>query len=223
MGQAAGRSRPLSAARQAGFDRQAAGRRPDCAGRPGQGRDRRRPGDGQDGRAQRRLHPYRLADHRAGGLEARRSGQLSAALRRHRHRRHHPDRSDQRRVHDARGQSAAHLGAAQFRRQASGHGARPRQCPCAGDRDADHLRQPDRRDHRHDQDAGDIRQSERGPVPEPVRQRPPSGRHHDRRDARPQRGDPARRVGQFRLSPQRRFDGLQARRRHSDRATASTP
>ena len=37
-----------------------------CAGRPGQGGDRRRPGDGQDGRAQRRLHPYRLAGHRQG-------------------------------------------------------------------------------------------------------------------------------------------------------------
>ena len=55
-----------------------------------------------------------------GGPEARRSWQLSAALRRHRHRRHHANRSDQRRVHDAREQFAAHRGAAQFRRQASG-------------------------------------------------------------------------------------------------------
>ena len=78
---------------------------------------------GQDGRAQRRLHPYRFAGHRQGGAEARRSGKLSATLRRQRHRRHHPDRSDQRRLHDAREQLAAHLGAAQCRRQASRHGA----------------------------------------------------------------------------------------------------
>ena len=107
----------------------AAGRRPGGAGRAGQGRDRHRSGDGQDGRAQRRLHPYCLAGHRTSGPEAGRPRQLSAALRRHRHRRHHPDRPDQRRVHDAGGQSAAHLRAAQFRRRAQGHGARPRQCP----------------------------------------------------------------------------------------------
>ena len=63
----------------------------------------------------------------------------------------------------------------------------------AGDRHAHHLRQPDRRDHRHDQDALDVRQSQGRPVPEPVRQRPPSGRHDDRRDACAQCGDPARR------------------------------
>ena len=119
LGQAQGDLTRYQAARQAGFDRQAAGRRPGGAGRAGQGRDRHRPGDGQDGPAQRRLHPYRLAGHRTGGPEAGRPRQLSAALRRHRHRRHHPDRSDQRRVHDAGGQSAAHLGAAQFRRRSS--------------------------------------------------------------------------------------------------------
>ena len=48
------------------FDRHAAGLRPDCAGRPGQGGDRRRPGVGQDGGAQRRLHPHRFAGHRPG-------------------------------------------------------------------------------------------------------------------------------------------------------------
>ena len=32
-------------------------------------------------------------------------------------------------------------------------------------RNADDLRQPDRHHHRHDQDAGDVRQSQRGPVP----------------------------------------------------------
>ena len=69
-----------------------------------------------------------------------------------------------------------------IRRQASGYGARPRQCPRVGYRNADHLRQPDRRDHRHHQDAGHLRQPRRGPVPQPVRQRPPSGRHHDRSD-----------------------------------------
>ena len=47
----------------------------------------------------------------------------------------------------------------------------------AGDRDADHLRQPDRRHDRHDQDAGDIRQPEGRSVPQPVRQRPFAGRH----------------------------------------------
>ena len=88
-------------------------------------------------------------------------------------------------------------------------------------RDANHLRQPDRRDHRHNQDAVDVRQPEWRPVPEPVRQRPPSGRHDDRRDTRAQCGDPARRLGRFRLSPQRQFDGLQARRRHrTDRRQA---
>ena len=35
----------------------------------------------------------------------------------------------------------------------------------ARDRDADHLRQPDRRDHRHHQDAGDVRQPQWRPVP----------------------------------------------------------
>ena len=41
VGPGAGRPRPLSAARQTGFDRPAAGHRPDVAGRPGQGGDRR--------------------------------------------------------------------------------------------------------------------------------------------------------------------------------------
>ena len=88
------------------------------------------------------------------GLRAGPPRQLSPAVGLHRHRRHHPDRSHQRRIHHARRQSAV----------ASPRGSTPApssRSACsiatrdpAGHRDVDHLRQPDRRHHRDDQDAG---------------------------------------------------------------------
>ena len=76
--------------------------------------------------------------------------------------------------------------------------------------DADHLRQSGRRHHRHDQDAGDLRQSERRPVSATVRERPSAGRHAEGSHACAQRSRTDRAVREFRLPPERRRDGFQA-------------
>ncbi len=68
--------------------------------------------------------------------------------------------------------------------------------------DPDNLRQSGRRHDRHDQDAGDLRQSERRPVSATVCQRPTARRHVDGRRPRSQRRRPDRTVRQFRLPPQ---------------------
>ena len=93
------------------------------ARRAGQGGDRRRPGADRHRQAQHRLLPHRRAGQRPRRPAARRPRQLPAAVRLDRHRRHHPNRSDQRRLLHRRGQSAADRGAAEERRQAAG---RPR-------------------------------------------------------------------------------------------------
>ena len=79
-------------------------------------------------------------------------------------------------------------------------------------RDADDHRQSDRHDHRHFQTARDLRQRRRRPVSQPVRQRPPAGRHADRRRARAERGGAARPERQFRLCREGRHHGHGARR-----------
>ncbi len=146
-------------------DRPAAGHRSDGACRAGQGGDLRRPGAARP--RELNVGYTHIVSPITGrvGLRLARPRQLFATLGRQRHCRHHRDRSDERGVHHTRGQFAAHRSAAQFRGQASGHGARPKQREHADDGDADHLRQPDRRDHRHHQDAGDVRQPQGRPVP----------------------------------------------------------
>ena len=92
----------------------------------------------------------------------------------------------------------------------AGHGVRPRQRQTIGDGNADHLRQPGRRDDRDVQAARDLRQFRRRAVSQSVRQRSPAGRHAFGRGARAQRGHSARRQRQFRLRRQRQFDRLRA-------------
>ena len=116
----------------AGFDRASAGRGPGLSRRAGQGRDGGRSGADRHRQLEHRLLPHRRAGQRARRPAAGRSRQLSPALGLDRHRRDHPARSDQRRLFDAGGQSAANRRALERRREPAGHGVRPRQRQALG-------------------------------------------------------------------------------------------
>ena len=123
-----------------------------------------RSGGRPDRPAQPELHPHRVADHRTrryfgsstpGTISSRRTRPASSSS----------PRLDPISVifPTAEDNLSAHLKTSRFRRHGSGDRVQPRQCRQAGRGHADHLRQPGRHHDRHDQDARDVRQSERRP------------------------------------------------------------
>ena len=188
--------RPPAAARHAGRARQ-----------PVRGLAQERPGPGRGRPAQPDLQPDHGADHRDHRPPSRRPGEHRPGQRPDRDPRHRPAAADHGRLHDPLGLPSLGPEADPGRKEAERRGLGPGPEEQASHRLALRHRQPDRPGDRDRPDEGALPERDARPLPEPVRQRAPLGRHAREGGPRLDGGAPAEPAIDLRLRRQAGLHG----------------